>query len=170
MRYELTQRFFFEAAHTLRREVDTEPSRRFHGHTYIAEVTVVGLPNPDTGMVVDLGHLRVAIETVRGRLDHHLLDEVEGIGHPTLENLCAYIWRGLTDTRWQLDHVVVKREASGDACCLRESRRDAGNASRPARRDDESRASAATATVLERFSAGASEPTVVRRRPGRNDF
>jgi 6-pyruvoyltetrahydropterin/6-carboxytetrahydropterin synthase len=162
MRYELTQRFFFEAAHTLRREIDVEPSRRFHGHTYIAEVTIVGLPNPDTGMVVDLGHLRAAIETVRSRLDHHLLDEVEGIGHPTLENLCAYIWRGLSDDRWQLDHVVVRREASGDACCLRESERDAG----AARRIEESRASAAAATVLERVAAGASEPAAVRGRPG----
>lgn len=162
MRYELTQRFFFEAAHTLRREIDVEPSRRFHGHTYIAEVTIVGLPNPDTGMVVDLGHLRAAIETIRGRLDHHLLDEVEGIGHPTLENLCAYIWRGLADERWQLDHVVVRREATGDACCLRDSGLKAG----AARRDEESRASAAAATVLERFAVGASEPVAERGRPG----
>ena len=37
MRYELTQRFFFEAAHTLQRDVEVEPSRRIHGHTYVAE-------------------------------------------------------------------------------------------------------------------------------------
>ncbi len=34
--YELSQRFFFEAAHTLRREVEAEGSRRVHGHTYEA--------------------------------------------------------------------------------------------------------------------------------------
>lgn len=118
MRYELTQRFFFEAAHTLRREVDIEPSRRIHGHTYTSEVTVYGIPDPETGMLVDLGRLRDAIAVVRSELDHRFLDEIHGLGHPTLENLCAYIWRGLSSPQWQLDSVVVRREASGDACRL----------------------------------------------------
>ena len=39
MKYELSQRFYFEAAHTLRRQIEAEGSRRIHGHTYIAEIT-----------------------------------------------------------------------------------------------------------------------------------
>lgn len=119
MKYELTQRFYFEAAHTLQRQVDVEPSRRFHGHTYLAEVAVTGTPDPATGMVVDLAHLRRAIDTLRDRLDHRLLDEVPGLGPATLENLCAFIARALGEAGWDLAHVVVRREASGDACCLR---------------------------------------------------
>jgi 6-pyruvoyltetrahydropterin/6-carboxytetrahydropterin synthase len=119
MRYELSQRFFFEAAHTLQREIDPEPSRRIHGHTYLAEVTVTGVPDPSTGMLVDLGYLRSAIESVRQCLDHRLLDEVEGLGSATLENLCAYIWQRMGDFRWQLESVVIRREASGDSCRLR---------------------------------------------------
>jgi 6-pyruvoyltetrahydropterin/6-carboxytetrahydropterin synthase len=118
MRLELTQRFFFEAAHTLRRSVETAPSLRIHGHTYIAEVTVTGEPDPDTGMVVDLAYLRAAIAAVRETLDHHLLDEVPGLGTATLENLCRYIAGRLEDSRWRLHAVVVRREASGDACRL----------------------------------------------------
>jgi len=39
--YELAKQFRFEAAHTLpRRAVDTEPSRRIHGHSYRAKVVV----------------------------------------------------------------------------------------------------------------------------------
>jgi 6-pyruvoyltetrahydropterin/6-carboxytetrahydropterin synthase len=120
MKFELTQRFYFESAHTLTRQVDTESSQRIHGHTYIAEVTVAGLPEPTTGMVVDLADLRAAIQVVRDQLDHRLLDEVPGVGAPTLENLCAYLWHGLNKPQWQLAQVVVKREASGDACCLRD--------------------------------------------------
>jgi len=119
MIYELTQRFYFEAAHTLQRQVDVEPSRRFHGHTYLAEVAVAGTPDPVTGMVVDLAHLRRAIDTLRDQLDHRLLDEVPGLGPATLENLCAFIARALGAAGWNLAHVVVRREASGDACCLR---------------------------------------------------
>ena len=47
MQYELSQTFYFEAAHTLRRTVDVEPSLRIHGHTYIAEITLAGAPDAD---------------------------------------------------------------------------------------------------------------------------
>jgi len=119
MIFELTQRFYFEAAHTLQRDHEAEPSRRIHGHTYIAEVTVSGPPDPATGMVMDLALLRQAVESVRLQLDHRLLDEVPGLGPATLENLCRFIWRLLHDHQMPLQHVTVRREASGDACTLR---------------------------------------------------
>lgn len=118
-RCELSQRFYFEAAHTLERSIDAEGSRRIHGHTYHAEVTVAGNADEDTGMVVDLGHLRNAIAVLRPRLDHHLLDEVEDLGPPTLENLAAYIWRAMAQEFSGLWQVRVWREASGDSCTLR---------------------------------------------------
>jgi len=57
-RCELSQRFYFEAAHTLERTIDAEGSRRIHGHTYHAEVTLLGNPDPASGMLVDLAYLR----------------------------------------------------------------------------------------------------------------
>ena len=72
----LSQRFFFDAAHTLRREIESEGSRRIHGHTYHAEVSVRGPLDPATGMVIDLGLLRERLQAVREQLDHHLLDDV----------------------------------------------------------------------------------------------
>ncbi|MEO7709640.1 MAG: 6-carboxytetrahydropterin synthase [Caldimonas sp.] len=119
MTYELTQRFFFEAAHTLRREHEADASRRIHGHTYRAKVTVGGVPDPRSGMVVDLALLRAAIEQVRGRLDHRLLDDVEGLGAATLENLCRFIHDHLGRPDWRVVSVEVGREASGDSCCLK---------------------------------------------------
>lgn len=119
MQYELSQRFYFEAAHTLQRQVDVEPSRRFHGHTYLAEVGITGKPDDSTGMVVDLSHLRRAVELVRCRLDHRLLDDVPGLGPATLENLCAFIAKEMRKAGFfDLSYVVVRREASGDACRL----------------------------------------------------
>lgn len=117
--YELSQRFFFEAAHTLRREHEADASRRIHGHTYRAKVTVSGVPDPRSGMVVDLALLRQAIERVRDRLDHRLLDEVPGLGPATLENLCRFILGETETSGWRVVSVEVGREASGDSCCLR---------------------------------------------------
>jgi 6-pyruvoyltetrahydropterin/6-carboxytetrahydropterin synthase len=119
MSYEISQRFFFDAAHTLRREIEAEGSRRVHGHTYHAEVTVRGEPQGDTGMVLDLGHVRRAVEALREKLDHHFLDEVQGLGIPTLENLCAFIWRELQPTVPGLVAVTVERHAIGDKCVYR---------------------------------------------------
>jgi 6-pyruvoyltetrahydropterin/6-carboxytetrahydropterin synthase len=118
MSYELTQRFFFEAAHTLSREVEAEGSRRMHGHTYYAELTVSGRPDPRTGMVMDLARLRALAQHARERLDHRLLNEVEGLGPPTLENLCAYLWRRFEAEGCAPSRVVVRREGMGDSCSL----------------------------------------------------
>jgi 6-pyruvoyltetrahydropterin/6-carboxytetrahydropterin synthase len=119
MIYELSQKFFFESAHTLQRAVDAAGSRRIHGHTYHAEVTLLGQPDCNTGMVEDLGHLRRQIESVREQLDHQFLDEVPGLGPATLENLCKYIFANLVNRVPHVVAVSVERHASGDKCVLR---------------------------------------------------
>lgn len=118
MKLELTQRFFFEAAHTLERAHETDSSRRVHGHTYHAGVTVSGPQDSKTGMVVDLAVLRASIAEVRERLDHRLLDEVPELGAATLENLCLYISHAMASGPWSIERVEVSRPASGDSCCL----------------------------------------------------
>jgi len=118
MNYELSQRFIFEAAHTLLRAHDADASRRIHGHTYRAQVTVGGVPDA-AGMVVDLALLRETIEQVRGQLDHRFLDDVQGLGAATLENLCRFIHDRVGRPDWRVVSVEVGRDATGDACCLR---------------------------------------------------
>ncbi|EOE4766500.1 TPA: 6-carboxytetrahydropterin synthase [Pseudomonas aeruginosa] len=117
--YELSQRFFFEAAHTLNRSIETEGSLRIHGHTYEAEVTVAGQPDAVSGMLVDLGYLRSEIARVREMLDHRFLDEVQGLGSATIENLCTFIRAQLEDSVPGLCAVMIERRASGDRCVLR---------------------------------------------------
>lgn len=120
--FELSQSFYFESAHTLRREVErneADGSRRVHGHTYTAEVTVAGPADEATAMVVDLGVLRAAIACVREGLDHHFLDEVPGLGEPTLENLCRFIHRHVAAVVPGVAAVSVARQSSGDRCVYR---------------------------------------------------
>lgn len=114
--YELSKRFYFDAAHTLHREIDTESSLRIHGHSYRAEVTVRGRPDPTSGMIVDLGLLERKIAEARDALDHRFLDEINDLGPPTMENLCSYIWRRLQDEVTNLARVSIYRDSSGDAC------------------------------------------------------
>ena len=121
MIYDISQNFFFDAAHTLDRAVEADSSRRIHGHTYHAEVTLSGAPDAASGMVLDLWLVRRAIDQLRPQLDHRLLDEVPGLGPATLENLCAYIWCALAPTLPGLAAVKVWRTGMGDSCTLRAS-------------------------------------------------
>jgi len=116
---EISQKFYFDAAHTLRRDIEAEGSRRIHGHTYYAEITLAGNVDPVTGMVVDLGLVRQAIAQLRPQLDHHLLDEVPGLGPASLENLAAFIWRAMANAVPGLTQVRVWRDGVGDSCTLR---------------------------------------------------
>jgi 6-pyruvoyltetrahydropterin/6-carboxytetrahydropterin synthase len=117
--FELSQRFYFEAAHTLHRSYEAEGSLRIHGHTYEAEVTIFGSPDPLTGMIVDVALLRNEIERVRSMLDHRLLDEVKDLGPATLENLTLFIRNQMETTFPNLTSVLVERRLSGDRCLLR---------------------------------------------------
>jgi 6-pyruvoyltetrahydropterin/6-carboxytetrahydropterin synthase len=119
--FEISQTFFFDAAHTLRREIESEAegSLRIHGHTYHAEVTIRGARHPQSGMVVDLAVVRSAIAALRPQLDHRLLDEVPGLGPATLENLAAFIWGRIQPALPGVSQVRVWREGLGDGCRLR---------------------------------------------------
>lgn len=136
MIFELSQTFHFEAAHTLARTVpltEYEPSRRVHGHSYTATVFVTGDRTDATGVLVfgrlgvrgkieykavDLFYLREAIAKVRDKLDHRMLDEVEGLGPATLEHLAAFIFAELA-AEYPVSAVTVSRASSGDACTVR---------------------------------------------------
>jgi 6-pyruvoyltetrahydropterin/6-carboxytetrahydropterin synthase len=70
-----------------------------HGHNYILEVTLEGEPDPASGMVFDLKHLKEIIhEAVIAPMDHRFLNyEVPPFDKvvPTAENVAAEIWRRL---------------------------------------------------------------------------
>ena len=114
--FEISKQFRFEAAHTLERLIGTESSRRIHGHSYRAEVAVRGVPDPSSGMVVDLGELERALASARDGLDHRFLDDVPDLGPATMENLALWIWRKVAPACAALARVTVFRDSEGDTC------------------------------------------------------
>lgn len=114
--FELSKQFRFDAAHTLDRIIDTESSRRIHGHSYRAEVAVRGRPDPVSGMVVDLGILEQEMESARDALDHRFLDEINDLGPATMENLSRWIWNRLQPAVGNIHRVSVYRDSSGETC------------------------------------------------------
>jgi 6-pyruvoyltetrahydropterin/6-carboxytetrahydropterin synthase len=113
--WELTKSFRFEAAHALPGTTLGEASEEIHGHSFRAEVTVRGLPDPATGMVLDLGLLEQRMADVRKKLDHKLLNKVEALGPPTLENLSRFIWEQVKHAG-PITRVSVFRDSCNESC------------------------------------------------------
>lgn len=101
----LTKRDHFSAAHRLASPAFDDARNievyghcvRHHGHNYTLEVTVRGVPDPATGMVMDLADLEARINrTVIERLDHRDLDidvpALRGV-ITTGENLVQICWQ-----------------------------------------------------------------------------
>ena len=71
-------------------------------------------------MVVDLALLRAEIERARALLDHRLLDDVAGLGAPTLENLARHIFREAKARLPEVCRVRLSRPSSGQSCVYEE--------------------------------------------------
>jgi 6-pyruvoyltetrahydropterin/6-carboxytetrahydropterin synthase len=80
-----------------------------HGHNYIVEVAIEGVPEPVTGMILDLKHLKEILEAeVLNVYDHRLLNrEVAPFDRvvPTVENIAIDIWNRLEN------HIDATRRA-----------------------------------------------------------
>jgi 6-pyruvoyltetrahydropterin/6-carboxytetrahydropterin synthase len=113
--WELTKSFRFEAAHALAGTTLGAASEEIHGHSFRAEISVRGTPDPKTGMVLDLGLLDRSVADVRKVLDHKLLNRIEALGQPTLENLSRFIWERLQHTG-QITRVSVHRDSCNESC------------------------------------------------------
>jgi 6-pyruvoyltetrahydropterin/6-carboxytetrahydropterin synthase len=110
---QLTRSIRFSAAHRYYRAEwsEAENRRRFgacanehgHGHNYVAQVTIAGRIDEETGFCVDLAVLDALLREQVGRLDHqHLNHAVPEFGAggaiPTTENIARHLWRCLADS------------------------------------------------------------------------
>ncbi|MFO0837972.1 MAG: 6-carboxytetrahydropterin synthase [Phycisphaerae bacterium] len=107
---ELTQQFEFSAAHRLHSPQLSDAENRAifgkcnnpngHGHNYIVEITVAGVPD-QRGAVLPLpGFERLVQQHVIDTLDHtHLNEDVAAFRaiNPTVENIARVIWEMLEE-------------------------------------------------------------------------
>jgi 6-pyruvoyltetrahydropterin/6-carboxytetrahydropterin synthase len=114
MNVELVRSFTFQAAHALPKVPETHKCRRMHGHSYRIEVAVRGPVDPDTGWLIDFAEIEERVEPVRKRLDHRVLNDVEGLENPTAEHLAAWIWERIRTDLPGLHRVTVyETDSSG---------------------------------------------------------
>jgi 6-pyruvoyltetrahydropterin/6-carboxytetrahydropterin synthase len=103
----ITQAFSFEAAHFLPKVGLTHRCRNLHGHSYRVEIKLEGPVDPETGFVVDFFDIEKAVAPLYAQLDHHCLNEIDGLENPTAENIAVWIYDQLKAALPQLAAVIV---------------------------------------------------------------
>lgn len=112
----ITKSITFDAAHFLDHNPQARPYARLHGHSFSMEVEIEGDQDEDTGWVVDFGDVAEALQDIHHALDHRLLNEIEGLERPTLENICKWAASRLKKRFPGLRSVRVSRPSVGESC------------------------------------------------------
>lgn len=116
---EIFKEFTFEAAHRLPHVPDGHKCARLHGHSYHVEIHVGGGVDPAAGWIIDFADIKTAFKPIHDRMDHHYLNEIDGLENPTSENLARWIFHQLKPTLPGLARIVV-RETCTSGCVYAE--------------------------------------------------
>jgi 6-pyruvoyltetrahydropterin/6-carboxytetrahydropterin synthase len=99
--------FSIEAAHRLPNVPPAHKCARLHGHSFRVEIHVSGPVGGETGWLMDFADIKEAFQPLFAQLDHHYLNEVEGLSNPTSEHLARWIWQRLRPSLPMLSKVIV---------------------------------------------------------------
>ena len=105
---EIFRVFQVEAAHYLPNVPEGHKCRRLHGHSFRIEVHIRGDVGVESGWVMDFADLKRAFQPLFDRLDHHCLNDIDGLDNPTSENLARWIWARLQPSLPTLSRIVVQ--------------------------------------------------------------
>src|SRR5277367_1855165 len=112
---EIFKEFTIEAAHRLPNAPPGHKCGRLHGHSFRIQVHVRGPIDPNLGWIIDFADIKGAFKPLEEQLDHHYLNEIEGLENPTSEHLARWLWRELKPTLPALTRIVV-RETCTSGC------------------------------------------------------
>ena len=115
---DIFKEFTFEAAHRLPHVPEGHKCARLHGHSFRVELHVSGPVDPAAGWVMDFAEIKAAFKPFYEQLDHHYLNEIEGLENPTSEVLARWIWNRIQPALPGLSKVVV-RETCTSGCVYR---------------------------------------------------
>jgi 6-pyruvoyltetrahydropterin/6-carboxytetrahydropterin synthase len=114
MLFEIEKDFQFEAAHYFGHADANDLFKKVHGHSFRGTVIVRGDAQEEKGWVRDLWKIEAIVKEVVAPLDHALLNDVEGLEQPALEQIAAWIYERLAPRLPGLYCVEVGRPSCGE--------------------------------------------------------
>ena len=110
--------FSIEAAHRLPNVPEGHKCARLHGHSFQVRIEVEGPVGEQSGWIMDFGDIKAAFAPIYEQLDHHYLNDIQGLENPTSENLALWIWQQLKPALPQLSSITIK-ETCTSGCIYR---------------------------------------------------
>ena len=92
--FELVHTIRFESARRLTKLPPTHRCSNLYGLAFHLDIHVMG-PLQPSGFVIDFADIEAAVAPLYDQLDHHYLNEIDGLENPTSEVLVAWIWAHL---------------------------------------------------------------------------
>jgi len=82
-----------------------------HGHTFNITVYVSGEIDKNTGFVIDFYDVdEVFNKYIHSKIDHKVLNEVQGLENPTSEHLAKWIWQNILPNIPNLYKIKVSED------------------------------------------------------------
>ena len=89
----------------------SHPCSKMHGHTFKIIIELDGPIDKETGFVMDFYDLDVMIENkIIKKIDHKILNDIEGLENPSSEHLSVWIWEQLIDSLPILAKITISEE------------------------------------------------------------
>jgi 6-pyruvoyltetrahydropterin/6-carboxytetrahydropterin synthase len=104
---EIFKIFTFEAAHRLPNLPPEHKCSRLHGHSFRVELYLKGPKTGPENWVMDFGDVKRIFQPIYDRLDHHYLNDIEGLENPTSEQIAVWIYQQCKPLLPMLSKVVV---------------------------------------------------------------
>jgi 6-pyruvoyltetrahydropterin/6-carboxytetrahydropterin synthase len=108
MTTEIYKEFMFEAAHKLPHVPEGHKCGRLHGHSFLVRLYLSGEVDAHTGWIIDFSEVKEKFKPIYDRLDHHYLNDIEGLENPTSEVLAKWVWQQTKPLLPQLSKVEIK--------------------------------------------------------------
>lgn len=115
---QIYKEFNIEAAHRLPNVPEGHKCARLHGHSFLVTIEVEGPIGDSSGWVMDFSDIKIAFAPIYAQLDHHYLNDIEGLENPTSENLAIWIWNKLKPQLPLLSCITIK-ETCTSGCIYR---------------------------------------------------
>lgn len=115
---QIYKEFNIEAAHRLPNVPEGHKCARLHGHSFHVAIYVEGPVGEESGWVMDFSDIKETFRPIYKMLDHHYLNDIEGLENPTSENLARWIWTRLKPELPLLSQIKIK-ETCTSGCVYR---------------------------------------------------
>ncbi len=107
------KKYYFDAAHFMPEFEKNHSYGKMHGHSFEVTVKLKGSICKKNKWVMDLEELDSYVKPEISKLDHSILNEVEGLEKPTSESIAKWLWLKLIKKIPNLESIEINRPRIG---------------------------------------------------------